>query len=138
MLNPRSARVIGRRILHAIPVLLFATFVVFGLIKLVPGDIAVTLAGENATDVRIQEIRQLYGLDKSFLVQYGGWLYQAVQGDLGKSLLTGEPVVVSLARSLPNTALIIGIALLIACSVGIPLGILAASRRGRALAEVPV
>lgn len=132
MLSTRSLKTIGRRFIHAIPVLLFATFVVFGLIKLVPGDIAVTLAGESASDARIQEIRQLYGLDQPFLVQYGNWLGHAVLGDFGKSILTGEEVIISIARSLPNTLVIVALALAIAITVGVPLGILAASRQGSA------
>jgi peptide/nickel transport system permease protein len=117
-----------RRLIQTVPVIVFATFVVFSLLKLVPGDIAVTLAGENATDSRIAEIRQLYGLDQSFLVQYGSWLWKAVQGDLSVSLLSGEPVLTSIARSLPNTLLIVATAMLLALVIGIPLGILAASR----------
>lgn len=125
--------VVWRRLLQTLPVIVFATFVVFSLLKLVPGDIAVTLAGENATEQRIAEIRQLYGLDRPFLVQYAGWLGNAVQGDLAASLLSGEPVLESIARSLPHTLLIVSIALLIALLVGIPAGILAASRPGSAV-----
>ncbi|CAN5675231.1 ABC transporter permease [soil metagenome] len=121
---------LGRRLMQALPVLLFATFVVFGLLKLVPGDIAVALAGDNASDARLAEIRQLYGLDQPFLVQYGHWLGHAVQGDLSKSLMSGEAVITSIARCLPNTALIVTMALLIALVVGIPLGMLAAAKRG--------
>lgn len=121
---------IRRRLLQAIPVILLATFIVFGLLKLVPGDIAVTLAGDNATDARIAEIRSMYGLDQPFLVQYGGWLMNAVQGDLSKSLLSGEAVLTSIARCLPNTMLIVVLALMLAMAIGIPLGILAASRPG--------
>ena len=124
----RKARLAGRRLAQALPVLVLATLVVFGLLKLVPGDIAVTLAGENATDARIAEIRALYGLDRPFLVQYGEWLANAVRGDLSASLLTGEPVVTSIARCLPATLLIVAIALLLSVAIGVPLGILAASR----------
>ena len=74
MLNASRLRVIRRRLLQALPVLVLATFVVFGLLKLMPGDIAITLAGENATEKRIHEIRELYGLNRPFLVQYGSWL----------------------------------------------------------------
>jgi peptide/nickel transport system permease protein len=122
-----------RRLLQAAPVVVFATFVVFSLLKLVPGDIAVTLAGENATEQRIAEIKQLYGLDQPFLVQYGSWLVKAVQGDLSHSLLSGEAVLTSISRSLPNTLLIVGIALLLALVIGIPLGILAARHPGSLL-----
>ncbi|MFP5404925.1 MAG: hypothetical protein ACLGHY_00790, partial [Gammaproteobacteria bacterium] len=89
---------VGRRLVQAVPVLIFGTFVVFGLLKLIPGDIAITLAGDNATDARIAEIRTLYGLDRPFLVQYGSWLFHALQGDLSHSLLSGEAVAESIAQ----------------------------------------
>jgi peptide/nickel transport system permease protein len=125
-----GSSLVVRRLLQAVPVLLFATFVVFGLLKLVPGDIAVALAGDNATDARIAEIRELYGLNRPFLVQYGQWVGHALQGDLSKSLMSQEPVSTSIARALPNTALIVVMALAVALAVGIPLGILAAAKRG--------
>jgi peptide/nickel transport system permease protein len=120
------AKVIGSRLLQALPVMLLATFMVFSLLKLVPGDIAVTLAGENASDARIAEIRTLYGLDRPFLVQYGAWLANAVQGDLSQSLLSGEKVATSIGRAFPNTLLIVAIALVLALVTGIPMGIVAA------------
>lgn len=128
MLASARLRVIRRRLLQALPVLVLATFVVFGLLKLMPGDIAITLAGENATEARIAEIRTLYGLDRPFLVQYGSWLGHAVQGDLSKSLANGEPVATSIARAFPNTLLIVVLAMTVALGLGIPLGMLAASR----------
>lgn len=128
MLTPSRRRVIRQRLVQALPVLVLATFVVFGLLKLMPGDIAITLAGENATEERIHEIRELYGLNQPFLVQYGQWLFNAVQGDLGQSLASGEAVVTSIGRSFPNTLLIVVMAISIALLVGVPLGILAASR----------
>ena len=128
MIGRGGFRYLLRRLAQALPVLVFATFVVFSLLKLVPGDIAVTLAGENATDERIAEIRMLYGLDRPFLLQYSDWLWKAVHGDLSKSLLSGEPVMTSIARCLPNTLLIVSIALSVALVVGVPLGMLAASR----------
>lgn len=128
MLASARLRVIRRRLLQALPVLVLATFVVFGLLKLMPGDIAITLAGENATEERIAEIRELYGLNRPFLVQYGSWLANAAQGDLSKSLANGEPVATSIARAFPNTLLIVVLAMTVALGLGIPLGMLAASR----------
>ena len=122
MARRSPARVIGSRLLQALPVILLATFMVFSLLKLVPGDIAVTLAGDNATDARITEIRKIYGLDRPFLVQYGSWLGNAVQGDLSQSLLSGEKVATSIARAFPNTLLIVAIALVLALVTGIPMG----------------
>ena len=126
MARRSPVKVIGSRLLQALPVILLATLMVFALLKLVPGDIAVTLAGDNATDARITEIRQLYGLDRPFLVQYGAWLGHVVQGDLSQSLLTGEKVADSIGRAFPNTLLIVVIALLLALLTGIPMGVIAA------------
>jgi peptide/nickel transport system permease protein len=128
MLTRARRRLIARRLLQVVPIVVLATFIVFGLLKLVPGDIALTLAGDNASDERIAEIRQLYGLDRPFLIQYASWLWKALHGDLSKSLLSGEPVLTSIARSFPNTLLIVALAMAIALILGIPLGIAAASR----------
>ncbi|CAN5224183.1 ABC transporter permease [soil metagenome] len=125
---PRPVRLVGRRIVQMAPVVVLATFVVFALVQLIPGDIAVTLAGEGVSDKRLAEIRQLYGLDQPFLMQYGQWLWHALQGNLSVSLLSSEPVTVSIARRLPNTLLIVGLALMVSMAVGIPLGVTAANR----------
>ena len=130
MLTRNCLRLIRRRLLQIAPVIVLATFVVFGLQQLVPGDIAVTLAGDNATDARIAEIRTLYGLDRPFFVQYGSWLWDALHGDLGKSILSGEPVLDSIERRFPTSLLIVGCALTLSLAIGIPLGILAATHRG--------
>lgn len=128
MLSAARRRTIVRRLLQAVPVIILSTFIVFGLLKLVPGDVAVTLAGDNASDERITEIRQIYGLDRPMLVQYGVWLTDAAQGNLSKSLVSNEAVLISIKRSLPNTLIIVVMAMTIALVIGIPLGIAAASR----------
>ncbi|MFL1405533.1 ABC transporter permease [Marinobacter sp. M1N3S26] len=116
------------RLVQAIPIMILATFLVFSLLQLVPGDIAITIAGENASEERIEEIRELYGLNQPFLVQYGNWLMNAVQGDFGESLLSGEPVLDTIARVFPNTLFIVVYGVLLSVVVGVPLGILASSR----------
>lgn len=128
MLNKTQRRMVVSRSLQAIPVLLLATFMVFTLMQLLPGDVAITLAGENATTERIAEIRALYGLDQPFLVQYFSWLGKAVQGDLSLSLLSGEAVLDTVMRVFPNTLFIVFYAIALSVAVGVPLGILAASR----------
>lgn len=130
MSQSRKRSIIVRRLLQAIPVIVLSTFIVFGLLKLVPGDVAVTLAGDNASDARIAEIRHIYGLDRPFLVQYGSWLWKAVHGDLSSSLVSSESVLSSIERCLPHTMLIVVLAMLLALAIGIPLGIAAASRPG--------
>ncbi|MBL8363087.1 MAG: ABC transporter permease [Rubrivivax sp.] len=132
-LGRRYATLVGRRLVQVLPVLVLATFVVFALVQLIPGDLAVTLAGEGVSEQRIQEIRQQHGLDQPLPVQYGRWLWQAAQGDLSTSLLSREPVATSIARRLPNTLLIVSLALLISMAAGIPLGIVAATRPGSRL-----
>jgi peptide/nickel transport system permease protein len=121
---------IGRRLLQFVPIIVFATFVVFSLLHLVPGDPALMLAGDYASKERIEEIRKLFGFDRPLVVQYGAWLWHAVQGDLGVSMLSSAPVIELIKERMPNTILIATYALVIAALVGIPLGILAATRVG--------
>jgi len=128
-----TLRLVLRRLVQMAPVVVLATFVVFALVQLIPGDIAITLAGEGVSEQRIAEIRRLYGLDRPFLLQYAHWLGDAVQGNLSVSLLSGEAVVESISRRLPNTLLIVSLALLISMVVGIPLGIAASVRPGSRL-----
>ncbi len=133
MILLRHGRMIRRRAFQIVPVIILATFVVFGLLQLVPGDIAVTLAGENATDARIQQIRQSYGLDRPFLVQYGTWLWNAVHLDLSRSYLSNEPVLGQILHRFPTSLLIVGGALSLSLLIGIPLGVLAATKSGSKL-----
>ena len=126
----RYAALIGRRLWQLVPIVIFATFVVFSLLQLVPGDPALTLAGDYASKERIEEIRKLYGFDQPLVVQYGVWLWHAVRGDLGISLLSSAPVLDLILQRMPNTILIAVYALLIAASIGISLGVLAATRVG--------
>ena len=68
MITAAKLSIIGRRLLQTVPVIVLSTFIVFGLLKLVPGDVAVTLAGDNASEQRITEIREIYGLDTRLLL----------------------------------------------------------------------
>jgi peptide/nickel transport system permease protein len=126
----RYATLIGRRLWQLLPIVIFATFVVFALLQLVPGDPAATLAGDYASKERIEEIRRLYGFDRPLIVQYGVWLWHAVRGDLGTSLMSNAPVLDLIVQRMPNTILIAVYALAIAAAIGIPLGVLAATRVG--------
>lgn len=125
-----NRRALRRRLAQLIPVVLLATFLVFGLLQLVPGDPAVTLAGENASVERVAEIRRVMGFDQPLLLQYGRWLLNTLRGDLAHSLFGGAPVAVLIAQKLPNTLLVVALALALAMLVGIPLGVAAAVRTG--------
>lgn len=128
MARRSTARIIGSRLLQALPVVLCATLIVFALVNLLPGDVAAVIAGDNASDERIAEIRHIYGLDRSLITQYVVWLRDAVQGDLSRSLLSNEAVVTSISRAFPNTLLIVAIAMLLSLLIGVPLGIGAATK----------
>lgn len=133
MVTRVKQKMVTTRLLQAIPILVLATFIVFCLMQLIPGDVAVTLAGENASMERIAQIREAYGLNQPFLVQYGQWLWHAAQGNLGVSLLSGEPVADTVARTFPNTLLVALYAVLLSVLIGVPLGILSAIRSGSPL-----
>jgi peptide/nickel transport system permease protein len=126
-------RWVWNRILYLAPVAVLATFFVFGLLYLVPGDPAVTLAGENATPQHIEDIRRLYGLNRPIVVQYADWLDHVAHGDLSVSLLSGEPVAGEIAHRLPNTLLIVAGALALSILIGVPLSIAAALKPGSRL-----
>lgn len=119
-----------RRILATIPVMLLVATAVFLLLKMTPGDPAGVLLGPEATEERRLALREELGLNDPVLVQYGNWLWDAVQGDLGSSLFLNEPVTTALsARAEPTIVLTVG-AVLVALVIGIPLGILSAVKRG--------
>jgi peptide/nickel transport system permease protein len=132
-LNARFLRVIGQRLLQLVPVLLFATIVIFGLLELVPGDPAAVIAGETATAQRIADIRHMLGLDLPWWEQYLRWLAGALHGDLSTSLITGESVRMEVLTRLPHTLLIVVGALIVSVVIGVPLGVVAAMRPGSRL-----
>jgi peptide/nickel transport system permease protein len=125
-----------RRVLLIVPVILLATFLVFGLLQLVPGDLAVTLAGEAPTPERIVEIRTTYGLDRPIIIQYLTWLRHVAEGDLSRSLLSGEPVTQSILNRLPNTLIVVFGSLTLSLMMGIPLGVSAAIRPGSRVDQI--
>lgn len=117
-----------RRLLLAIPVLLGATFLVFSSIRLVPGDPAIAIAGELATPELVAQVRAEMGLDRPLLVQYGVYLERILRGDLGRSIRSGLPVAQEIVTRLPKTIQLAVLSLLLAASIGIPLGVLSATR----------
>jgi peptide/nickel transport system permease protein len=119
---------IGVRLLHAVPVLIGVTFVVFGSLYLVPGDIAHTLLSVFYTEERGAALRAQLGLDRPMLVQYAIWLWHLVQGDLGQSLMLRAPVAQVLQEKVVNSLILTGASLLIVIPVSFVLGTAAAAR----------
>ena len=123
-------QLLARRLLMTAPLLLTVSLLVFALVHLVPGDPAVALAGENPTPEQIAAVRAELGLDDPFLVQYAHWLAAAVQGDLGTSLFSGEPVGAAILSRLPATLSLALLSLLIAAVLGVAAGAAAGLRPG--------
>jgi peptide/nickel transport system permease protein len=117
-----------RRLLFAIPVLVGASFLVFVSIRWVPGDPAVAIAGENATPELIAQVRQNMGLDEPLLVQYGIYLQHMARGDMGNSVRSRLPVTDEIAIRLPRTLQLASLSLLLAAVIGIPIGVISATR----------
>jgi len=113
------------RLAQAIPVLFIASIAVFLVLRLVPGDPAEALAGEDAEQARIEEIRQQLGLGDSLPVQYVNWVGDLVSGDLGKSFRNDLPVTRLLSLSLPPTIELAIAGYVVALVIGIPLGVMA-------------
>ena len=128
----RLRRYILVRLLQLIPVILVVIILNFCLIHLAPGDVAVTLAGEDVDPEYIQHIREVYGLDRPVLEQLWRYLVQVGQGDLGLSYRSREPVTLEIMRRIPATLLLIGTALAFAVLVGTVVGTLVARRAGSA------
>ncbi|MDT6942424.1 ABC transporter permease [Brucella pseudogrignonensis] len=124
------AAFIARRIIGTIPVMLFVAFLVFSLLYLAPGDPAAVIAGDAATPEDVARIRQTLGLDQPFFVQFSGWLWRVLHGDLGVSIFAQAPVTQLIFQRLEPTLSLMVITLVISISVAVPLGVLAAWKAG--------
>lgn len=120
---------IVKRILLSAVLLFVITFIVFLAMKLTPSDAAVQLAGLDATEEDIQTMREYLGLDKPILVQYAGYVKKLLQGDLGTSFITRQPISAEILARLPNTINLAVSAVLFAMFFGIPAGILASVKQ---------
>jgi peptide/nickel transport system permease protein len=121
---------IVRRLVATLPVMLVVALAVFGLLHLTPGDPAVIIAGDYATSEDIARIRARLGLDQPFLSQVGIWLGRVLRGDLGTSIFSGLPVTTLIGQRAGTTISLTALAMVISVGIGVPLGILAAWRRG--------
>lgn len=122
---------LGRRLVGAIPVLWGVATLVFVLMRLLPGDPATLMLSEGGgSATAVTELRAALGLDESLWVQYQRYLFRLIRGDLGTSLFTHRPVVVTIAEQLPSTIELALAAMGVAIVVGGSLGLLAALRKG--------
>ena len=121
---------IARRLLATIPVMGGGAIAVFARLHATPGDPAVIIAGDYATGEDIARIRAKLGLDQPFLTQVGLWLGRIVRGDLGTSIFSGLPVTTLIGQRVGTTAWLTLFAMLISVGIGVPVGVLAAWRKG--------
>jgi peptide/nickel transport system permease protein len=122
-------RYVAQRILSLFPVLLGVTLLVFLVMQLAPGDPAQIMLGPKATETSLAQLRHELGLDQPLYVQYGRWLARVVQGDWGRSIQLKREVLPYILGRFENTAYLMILAVLVACAVGIPVGILSAVRQ---------
>jgi len=122
-----------RRSLTIVPVLLGVSVLVFSFIHLIPGDPALTMLGERATPEKVAEVRTRLGLDRPIWQQYVLYIGHALQGDLGVSIVRGDPVASDLLRRFPATVELALAAIVVAIALGIPIGVASAVWRNTPL-----
>ena len=131
------AAFLRRRGTQTIPTLLGILTLVFLMLRLLPGDPAAFIAGENIGEEALAAVRADLGLDQPLPVQFVTYLARVVQGNLGQSIITKAPVTSVIALALPITVLVGGLALLLSLLVAVPLGTVAAysASKGRAFLD---
>ena len=123
-------RFILKRVASTVPVMAVVALFVFSLLYIAPGDPAAVIAGDQASPADVERIRQGLGLDRPFLVRFGEWFWQILQGDLGTSIFTALPVSGMIAQRIEPTLSLMVVTLLLAVSVGVPIGVFAAWKAG--------
>lgn len=126
-----TLKYVASRLLATLPVMLMVAVVVFAMLRLTPGDPAAILAGDDATQAQLAQIRQTMGLDKPIPAQFVSWMGDLVRGDLGVSLLSGAPVRQMIGIRIGPTVALALCTLVLTILIAIPLGVIAASRRGK-------
>ncbi len=126
-------KLILNRALIAIPTLFIVSLLVFALQHALPGDPFLVIAGEERDPEAIARLRAIYRMDDPIVMQYGAWLLQVVQGEFGRSLRTGEPVLGLILQKLPVTIQLAVASMVVALAIGLPTGIVAAVRKGTAI-----
>ena len=121
-----------RRAVLFLPGVWFIATVVFIVMRVLPGDPAATIVGENATSEAIDAMRVRLGLDRPLWEQYARFLFDIARGDLGSSLVSSQPVMTIIASVLPHTVILALSAAAIGVAVGLPIGLVAAVRRDSA------
>lgn len=123
---PALALYIGKRLLWTLPTLLLVSVMVFFMVRLIPGDPVQLILGDQATPSEVAMLTRKLGLDQPIPVQYALWLGQTLQGDLGRSITNGQPVLPLMLGRFQVTATIVLLAVGLATLIAVPAGLLAA------------
>lgn len=128
MISTQTFRRLRTQVLTLIAIVFAATALTFAVTEILPGDAAVAILGDTATEAEIQSLRNELGLERPLVVRYADWLGNAITGDLGRSYRTRESIAVMIGQRLPVTIELIIITQLIALGLAVPAGIIAAYR----------
>jgi peptide/nickel transport system permease protein len=120
---------LGRRLLQIVPTLFFVSIIIFLLQQLLPGDPALTMAGEDRDPQVIAQIRQQYHLDRPLPVQYVYWVKGVLSGNLGESMRIKQPVRDLILEKLPVTVQLASMAIIIALLIGVGAGVISAVKK---------
>jgi peptide/nickel transport system permease protein len=120
---------LGQRLLQIVPTLFFVSIIIFSLQQLLPGDPALTMAGEDRDPAVIAQIRQQYHLDRPLPVQYVYWIKGVLSGNLGESMRIKQPVLELIRDKLPVTIQLASMAIVIALLIGVGAGIISAVKK---------
>jgi peptide/nickel transport system permease protein len=131
VLGSPALHLIGKRLLTAVPILLGVSVLMFVLLNLIPGSAAVQLLGPEATPDQIARLNEEMGLNRPPVTRYLDWLGGVLHGDLGRSLVSRQPIADVLPTRLAVTSELVGLAFVISLAVAIPLAIAAARRPNR-------
>ncbi|MEZ7172948.1 ABC transporter permease [Sporosarcina sp. OR05] len=122
-------RYVIKRILQSIPILFGITIMTFFIMQLAPGNPMETMINPKISPAEMQKMRESLGLDDPVYVQYLNWMKEILQGNLGYTVKTGQPVGQLILERLPATLLLTGSAFVMAFVIGIPLGVYSATHR---------
>ena len=125
---------VARRLLMALPVLVLSSLIVFGLMRVMPGDALTSLMAESGYvgDKELKKLRKDLGLDLPYYQQYLVWVWQMVSLNPGDSIFTNEPIPVALKKAIPVTLELAALAMVLGLVIAIPIGVLSATRQDTA------
>lgn len=118
-----------KRLMWAIPVLILVSFIIFGLVRLVPGDPAVIMLGADASPDELAAVRQELGLTEPLLAQYIDYMVGVLQGDFGHSYIDDQAVASAIAGRLPTTLFVTAAGFVVALLIAVPAGVISAVKR---------